>query len=193
LKTASSIGFQTPKTLITNDPTDLLSFYELCSGNVIVKPIRKGRIKYQDGIKLIYSNRVTRIHTDKSNLIKYAPTFFQEYIPKEFELRITMIGNEIFAVAIYSQEESLTVDDWRRDQECKLKYAEYRLPPDIESHCRQLLKYFDLQFGAIDMIVTPNGEYFFLEINPNGQWAWIEEITSLPLSEALMNLLVRGN
>jgi hypothetical protein len=192
LKMASKIGFLTPKTIITNNSDDLLLFYEMCNGNIINKPLRRGRLKYPDGMRLIYSNRVTREQINKRALVKYSPTFFQEYIPKEFELRITMIGNEIFPVAIYSQEDPLTIDDWRKDQSGKLRYSEYNLPSDVENHCRQLLEVFDLQFGAIDMIVTPKGEHYFLEINPNGQWAWIEEITSLPLAEALVNLLVSG-
>lgn len=192
LKIASDIGFRTPKTIITNNPDDLLFFYESCDGNIINKPLRRGRLEYSDGIRLIYSNRVTREQIDKRYFVKYSPTFFQEYIPKEFELRITVIGKEVFPVAIHSQEDTLTIDDWRRDQAGKLKYSKYNLPVDIENYCCELLKSFDLQFGAIDMIVTPEGRYYFLEINPNGQWAWIEEVTSLPLAEALLNLLVNG-
>ncbi len=117
---------------------------------------------------------------------------FQEYIPKALELRITVIGDRIFPVAIYSQENPLTIEDWRKDQEGNLTYSEHKLPSNVEDMCRRLLREFGLQFGAIDMILTPKGDYFFLEINPNGQWAWIEEITALPMAKALIDLLTSG-
>jgi glutathione synthase/RimK-type ligase-like ATP-grasp enzyme len=125
-------------------------------------------------------------------LVKYSPTFFQEYVPKELEIRITVVGDKVFPIAIHSQKNVLTVDDWRRDQKGDLKYSHHELPPNVEDKCRRLLKEFGLQFGAIDMILTPKRDYYFLEINPNGQWAWIEEVSSLPMAATLIDLLTNG-
>lgn len=123
--------------------------------------------------------------------IKYAPSLFQEYVPKDVELRITIVGNEVFAAEIHSQQKEAARHDWRRDA-LALEHREHQLPDNVRLKCVNLAKAFNLEFGAIDMILTPDGRYVFLEINPNGQWAWIEEFTGLPISEALIELLCRG-
>ena len=63
------------------------------------------------------------------------------------------------------------------------------MPDEIKKACVDLTKYYGLEFGAIDLVLTPEGNYVFLEINPNGQWAWIEVLTRLPISDAIANLL----
>ena len=107
------------------------------------------------------------------------------------ELRITVVGKNVFAAEIHSQQKEATRHDWRRDA-LALEHRNHPLPDDIKLKCIQLAKTFGLEFGAIDMILTPDGRYVFLEINPNGQWAWIEETTGLPISEALIELLCQG-
>jgi len=69
-------------------------------------------------------------------------------------------------------------------------YSSFTLPNDIEEFCIGLLKHFNLNYGAIDMIVTPDGEFVFLEINPNGQWGWIEGLTNMPISDEIITRLV---
>ncbi|MBV9706491.1 MAG: hypothetical protein JO125_03685 [Chloroflexi bacterium] len=66
------------------------------------------------------------------------------------------------------------------------------MPASIEEACRSLVKMFDLQFSALDVLITPDGEYVFLELNSSGQWGWIENHTRLPLTETLVNLLAAG-
>jgi glutathione synthase/RimK-type ligase-like ATP-grasp enzyme len=82
--------------------------------------------------------------------------------------------------------------DWRRGGSLELNYRPHTLPKEIGSTCRRLVDRLDLSFGAIDMILTPQGEYVFLEINPNGQWAWIEQRTGVPMSRSLVDLLLEG-
>lgn len=62
----------------------------------------------------------------------------------------------------------------------------------IEEACKELVRRFRLQFAAIDLLVTPDGQYVFVDLNGNGQWGWIENHTGLPLTETLVNLLERG-
>lgn len=98
------------------------------------------------------------------------------------------MGNDIFTAAIDSQSLNHTKIDWRRDG-INLPHTIYRLPDEVANKCLELTHQFKLNFGAIDMIVTPDNEYVFLEINPNGQWAWIEEMTGLPIAQAMITLL----
>ena len=82
--------------------------------------------------------------------------------------------------------------DWRRDYSC-LTYQIHQLPTSIEQACVRLVEVFNLQFSAIDLIVTPEGEYVFLEQNGNGQWLWLERETGQPMTEALIDLLESAN
>ena len=122
--------------------------------------------------------------------IPACPVICQEYVRKQFELRITIVGKEIFPCAIYSQEaDAAHRVDWRGDPYA-IRHEAFALPSDIEEKCLALMDALGLQFGCIDMIVTPDNEYVFLEINPWGQWLWVQQLTSMPITEALVDLLI---
>ncbi|NJR75066.1 MAG: hypothetical protein HC773_18390 [Scytonema sp. CRU_2_7] len=121
------------------------------------------------------------------------PNDFQAYIPKRLELRITVVGQQVFAAEIHSQETNHTRYDWRRYDHHKTPYFPHELPPEVEQRCVQLVEKLGLCYGAIDMILTPDGRYVFLEINPNGQYLWIELATGLPISDAICDLLISGS
>ena len=192
LKVAGQLGLEIPRTIVTNDPEEANKFIGTLRGPIVVKPLSRGYIDDNDQPGAIYTNLIETKHIEQIHQIKYTPSLFQEYVPKDVELRITVVGNQIFTAEIHSQQKEEARHDWRRDA-LALEHREHSLPDDIKLKCIQLTKTFGLEFGAIDMILTPDGRYVFLEINPNGQWAWIEELTGLPISEALIGLLVQGN
>jgi glutathione synthase/RimK-type ligase-like ATP-grasp enzyme len=117
----------------------------------------------------------------------------QEYVPKKVELRVTVIGSKTFAVEIHSQEHMDSKHDWRRGDPLQLRHKLVSLPSDVEAHCIELVSTMGLAFSAIDLIRTPEDKYIFLEINPNGQWAWIQQVLpEVPLRETLADLLING-
>jgi glutathione synthase/RimK-type ligase-like ATP-grasp enzyme len=185
---AKKNGIKIPDSLITNEPKEAERFikkYRI----VAIKPISGGFIKRGNKFKYIYTNVITQENARDIELVKYCPTLLQEYIPKNFELRITVIGNEIFACKIDSQKSEKTKYDWRRYDNENVPHTLFELPRRIKSFCFEIVNHFDLNFGAIDMIVTPNNEYVFLELNPNGQWGWIENLAGIPISEAVIKTL----
>ena len=139
----------------------------------------------------VFTTPVSTKDVKNINSVKYAPTLLQEYIPKKIEIRATIFGNKIFAAEIHSQQNPLTKDDWRHCN-ANVDYLPHILPKKIEQLCFRLVHGFGLVFGAIDLILTPQGKYVFLELNPNGQWIWIEKLTGLPMINALVNLLETG-
>lgn len=110
----------------------------------------------------------------------------QEYVPKQYEVRITVINNTFYTVRIDTKNKV----DWRIDYE-NHKYTLIDCPLRIRKDCIAMLKDFNLVFGAFDYIVTPNNECFFLELNPNGQWLWLEEALDLDISEKIIDYLIR--
>ncbi|HYV90914.1 MAG TPA: hypothetical protein VE978_03990 [Chitinophagales bacterium] len=186
LKLAKQIGFVIPKTIITNSKTQLKVFYEENNKNIIIKPISQTRVQYKENSEFIFTSSVSQILIQEIEMYDLTPCIFQENIPKEYEIRVTIVGEEIFAAAVYSQKDIETKTDWRKK---KLKFVEMKLPIEIEQLCLLLVKKLNLEFGAIDLIKTPDGTYVFLEINPNGQWVWIESQTGQKISEAIINFL----
>lgn len=191
LNIAYQIGLEIPRTIVTNVPEEARKFINSSHGDVIVKPLSRGLIDEYDQPMAFYTSVVDPEQANQIQRVQYTPSLFQEYVPKDVELRITVVGDQVFAAKIHSQQRDDTRHDWRRNA-LALEHKEHQLPVEIQEKCLSLTKKLELQFGAIDMILTPDGRYVFLEINPNGQWAWIEELTGLPISEALIGLLASG-
>ncbi len=186
LNEARKIGFEIPSTLISYDPNRINKFFNDNNGDVIVKPIFNNEFKLQDKSKHIYTNKIDRNQIDKISEYFPLPSIFQSYIEKEIEVRITVVENQIFSAYVDSQSSIETSIDWRRKRN---KFYEINLPESIKEKCVQLVKKLNLSFGAIDMIKTKEGKFVFLEINPNGQWGWIELETQLPISDSIIEFL----
>jgi len=191
LHVAHKLGFKVPDTLVTNNPSTAETFLSH-QQQVVYKTVSMGRISSdnQEADQGIFTSELSE--DDRSHIasIKFTPSLFQELIRKAVDIRVTVIGAELFAVAIYSQDNPDSRVDWRRLDPDKLKHKVVELPENVKQLCHDLMQYYRLQFGAIDLILTNEGEYVFLEINPNGQWAWIEQVTGIPLSYTLAKLLI---
>lgn len=193
LHRAKNIGFKCPATLISSDVQQLRSFIKDNDGTALTKAIQSVSVPLENGAKqLIMSYKVTEQrfldHHENISTLDY-PMLLQEFLPKKYELRITVIGNSIFPCAIYSNDSKYAQEDFRVDNPEKLRHEQVEIPQELTDMCFELVKSYNLQYGAIDVILTPEGEYVFLEINPNGQYLWIEHLTGMPLTEAMANLL----
>lgn len=194
LVTATKLGFQTPETLITNSPEEAEQFVKDIGDYVTIKTLHSPGILTENQERISLFTR--RLSKNKVlpfiKRVKNCPVILQPYIEKLFELRITVVGDKVFPCAISSQNSRRTLEDWRRYDLLNTPHKPYTLPPDLEQKCIALVKTLELMFGCIDMIVTPDNEYVFLEINPNGQWLWIEQLTGLPIAKTLAKLLIAG-
>lgn len=188
MSVAVDLGFTVPRTLFTNDGGAARKFFDACDGQVVFKVLIQGRLGAEDSLG-IYTSPVTRKQLDDDVAIRRAPCFFQEHLPKAADLRVTVIGERIFAVEIRSQEDPDGTVDWRRGSITQMPHVSHQLPAAIEAKCHELLRHYGLHYGAIDLVLTPDGEYFFLEINPSGQFSWVEGLTRLPLFDTLADLL----
>lgn len=183
---AKEIGFKTAKSIITNFPADFYRFVKKNNEDCIVKPIFSGQIGWPEMQEVVFTSKLSGI--PDSRQIEVSPTYIQEHIKKLFDVRVTIVGDEVFAVRIDSQSNVETQTDWRVGDNI-LKHEVIALPKMVCEQCKVLLKELGLCFGAIDFVETLEGEFVFLEINPNGQWAWIETQTGLPIAEAIANQL----
>ncbi len=187
LAKATSLGFRIPKTQITNDAGAAATL--LAEGHIIAKPIRTALIGEADNERVIFTSLVTSGDELKRDAVRVAPVIFQQHIPKAIDLRVTVVGQKVFAVAIHSQDAEETRIDWRQGSNITLEHTIFDLPYELRGRCVDLVAQLGLRFGAIDLVKDIAGDFWFLEINPNGQWAWIENLTGLPIASAIVDEL----
>jgi glutathione synthase/RimK-type ligase-like ATP-grasp enzyme len=202
LQRAAQLGFRVPRTLITNDPSRVQEFYDRCNGEIVYKSLAMPRITANDqifqeeseenNVKVVYTTRITQDQLSLLEAVRTAPCQFQELIPKCLELRVTIIGDDMFVCEIHSQEDERTSLDWRH-YEVSIPYKKGSLPPEIAEKCFALMKSYNLNYSAMDLILTPEGEYVFLENNPSGQCFFIQRhIPEFKMVEAVASYLIRG-
>lgn len=186
---ASELGMEVPPTLLTNDPGEADTF---CSTfrEVVAKPLGKGVAgdPVAGTPSVIFAHRLGTRDIARLDAVAHTPTLFQQRIPNQCDVRVTVVGRQVFAAEIHSPAQ-LNEVDWRRVPVADRRYAPHTLPAALTEQVLLLVRSFGLQFGALDFILTPDGRYVFLEINPNGQWAWLEQIIGTPISDALLALL----
>ena len=121
--------------------------------------------------------------------IQLTPVIFQRYVPVLYDLRITIVGDRIFAAELHTQQGKYQVDvRLNRNMPC----YPHTLPAEVSQKLLNLMERLGLEYGAIDMRLTPDGDYVFLEINPNGSYFYIESATGLPISRTLAQRLSLG-
>ena len=188
LAVAASLGFEIPPTLVSNDPAEILAFVQRARTAVVFKTFSAA----------VPTTIVTPEILADPDLLRWTPGIYQHYVPKAYELRATVIGRRIFTVKINSQETLRGRIDWReaqrrpRGKAADLTFEPTVLPGAVAERCLHLMQSLGLVYGAIDLIVTPEDEHVFLEVNPAGQFLWAESEAGLPLLDALSTMLIEG-
>jgi hypothetical protein len=193
LDLAVRLGFEIPPTLVTNDPDVALDFVRACNGRLISKQVGFADVARTDSnAYLRYTERVTHRDLVHIEALRRCPLILQAEVPKRHELRVTVVGDDTFTVAIHSQGNPRTALDWRRYDDARTAHEITTLPGEIADRCRRLTGALGLRYAAFDLIVTPDDRYVFVEVNPNGQYLWLEDLTGIPISEAIAAFLASG-
>ncbi|MFL6605748.1 MAG: MvdC/MvdD family ATP grasp protein [Steroidobacteraceae bacterium] len=188
LALAEELGFRIPKTVITNKPAQVQSAFATFGG-LILKPVRSGHVVQAGEERAIFTSRVLEEHLAAVDEARWCPAIYQELIPKRFDIRVTVVGDRLFSAAIDSQSDPDAQVDWRQTSNPQLPHRRISLPHDLEQRLRKLMRRLDLQFAGIDLIQTPDGDYVFLEVNPSGQWLWLDDMLDFGISDAMANWL----
>ena len=183
LQCAQNVGLLTPKTYVGN----------VLPQNII--PAKKYVIKsldtalfYDDSQEYFtYTSVVSGNELIDSN-IKDAPVILQEFLEDKQDIRVTVIGNMLFPVSITKNGENL-YGDWRKNSKDTLQYKTEILPNDILNRIIELMDKLGLFFGGIDLALS-NGKYYFIEVNPTGEWGWLSPYSTIPIEKAIVNELV---
>ncbi|MEO0420959.1 MAG: MvdC/MvdD family ATP grasp protein [Pseudomonadota bacterium] len=194
---AASMGFQVPPSLITNQPSAVREFHRAQPG-IVFKSLSSPLLaaeQVSDRDRMVDGIPTTPVGEDELDLVESVavmPSFFQRHVRKKHELRVTVIGNDVFAARIHSQDDPRTAVDVR-NYAAEIRYETAQLPTALLDRCRAFVHSYDLTYGALDIIVTEDDEYVFLENNPGGQYLYVEELVpELRMTEAVATCLLRG-
>ncbi|MGW2122049.1 hypothetical protein [Streptomyces sp. NPDC001758] len=184
LALARRLGIRVPPTLVTNDPDEAREFVR-AQGDAIFKTLRWTPYR-REGVPVTgWATPVTADEIDDS--VRVTPHLFQARVHKAADVRVLIAGRHTFAVRIDSE-----LLDWRQDYS-NLTYAVERLPDRVDKALHACLDSLELVSGSFDLAVDREGNYWWLELNPNGQWGWLETETGLGMSAAFAGLLMEGD
>jgi len=178
LRLAQKVGLRIPYTIMTNDADAARAFVRKHEGRVVHKVVKTPRERWI---------ATKKWHPDDEAELRWlylTPTFFQERIVAPFELRVTIVGRRIFAA-----EFAVGADLADARNLLDEPFVQHQLPRETESLLLRLMDELGLQYGTVDLKRYENGEYVFLEINPQGQFLYVEIKTGMPITRAMAELL----
>jgi glutathione synthase/RimK-type ligase-like ATP-grasp enzyme len=192
LQVAKKVGFKTPPTLVTNNPAAALRFAEKLNSDLAIKSL--GALSVTEGTEAqatygLFTRRITRSELEEvKDKICHLPTTFQQFIEKRCELRVTCVGDQVFACRIETRPGTLSADDYRFDTQ-NLNHTACECP-ELHERLHAYMRELNINFACFDFIVPDEGEPIFLEANCNGQWLWVQNLTGLPIGKAIADELL---
>jgi glutathione synthase/RimK-type ligase-like ATP-grasp enzyme len=184
--------FPFPRTIVTNMPALAWEFYQR-EPQVVCKSMRQGIFSLAKQQHGIYTWLLPKGLTERDFAgVAHCPTQLQQWIPKKADIRTTVVGERMFSVRIDSQMLPETSVDWRTPAIQNLPHHEVETPANVASFVKDLMSFFHLHFAALDFVESMDGNWWFLEVNPNGQWAWLEQLAGVGISKAIADALVSG-
>ncbi|RPE05580.1 ATP-grasp ribosomal peptide maturase [Chitinophaga lutea] len=187
LTAAQAAGLAVPQTLFSNHAEDAIRFYDDHNGDVVVK-LHGALSKTMDGRGDFFpTTRLRKEDVPMLESLSACPMILQQYIPKDRELRIVYVDGEFFTGSLRAPDTT----DWRTASTTIIQWEPFVLPPAQEEKITRLMQLLGLPFGAIDMIVQPDGQYVFLEVNPQGEWGMLQKYLGFPIAETIAEKLVQ--
>lgn len=186
LAAAERVGFRVPRTLVTNDVESIDAVFpeELAIKSLDTVLLTEGEHSLFTYTTILQRDQLT------DATIATAPVVAQQAIRNKNDMRVTVVGDHVFAVRVLKDEKGIE-GDWRVIPKNQLVYDSCRLTPDIEHKCRKLVHSLGLSFAAIDLAENDRG-IFFIEVNPTGEWSWLAT-NDRPIDVALANWLALAN
>lgn len=189
LTLATKVGFRIPETIVSNDSDDVRQMMNKYGGKLIAKSLYSPLIEEPTQDYFIFTTEIKESDLKNHKQLKITPVIFQEPLVPKVDYRVTVIADKVLAAKIEKQKDVTDELDWRTQKD-GLNFVRCALPKKIEMLCQDYIKASGLIFGAIDL-VEYNGEYVFLEVNPNGEWGWLQKPYGLPIAETLCKFMIK--
>ncbi|MEH1922372.1 MvdC family ATP-grasp ribosomal peptide maturase [Nostoc sp.] len=191
LRVASEVGFVIPQTVITNKAESAREFFHQVNGKMVSKLLTAiSRSMEANSSFFMYTSAVKEEDLEDAESLRYCPMVFQEQIPKHQELRVVYVNGHVFVGALEASVYAAAKVDWRKPGVEVGAWQHHELPDEVVRRLQAFMGKFGLLFGALDFILTPSGEYVFLEVNPIGEWGMLEKDLDLPIASAIADALI---
>lgn len=191
LRVASEVGFAIPQTLVTNKAEAAREFFVQVNGKMVSKLLTAiSRSMQANSSFFVYTSTVKEEDLQDAESLRYCPMVFQELIPKQQELRVVYVNGNVFVGALNADVYAAAKVDWRKPGVDVGAWQHHQLPDEVIRRLQALMAKFGLSFGSLDFILTPSGEYVFLEVNPVGEWGMLEKDLDLPIANAIADTLI---
>ena len=194
LSVAVGLGLRVPESLVTCSAHSAKAFSCCHDGHVICKAVKHGFTHHDNTVTAATTQRIDDEFFEHLDDYAVAPMIYQREIHKVFDIRVIVIQDDVFATAIHSQDHGETEVDWRVWDVCDfdLRHETITLPAPIANGCRRMTQHYGLKYSAIDLAYAKDGGYYFFEMNPNGQWAWIERKAGYQIRDVLIKAMGLG-
>lgn len=196
LRVARRLGLEIPRTLVTNDPAEVVAFHEALGGRMVTKMLTPLTQSMSGHTAFVHTSLVRPEDLEDLEGLRHCPMVFQQHVDKAHELRVAVVatadGGRCLAGAIDATRSDAGQVDWRRAAPAQAGWRPGALPDDVAARLLALVRALDLVYGAVDLIVTPEGRHVFLEVNPAGEWGMLERDAGLPIAAALADALLES-
>lgn len=191
LMTAQKIGFRIPDTLISCSPERIQDFFAKQNGRVVAKAVKHGFMRSGDEVLLAGTQILPDDFLNQLECFAQVPMAFQEKLEIDVDVRVVVVGDSVFPASIAAKQNP-EVTDWRISDIIgdEIVYDRINLPKEIKQNCLDITRRFHLNYSSIDLVKDREGNFIFLELNPNGQWGWIEQNLGYPIRDAIINKLL---
>ena len=190
LEKAKAVGLLIPETRILSTRDDIVMFFDQCSGNMISKAIYNS-YNFKRGDKN-YAHPTLKVTRESIGQLpeRIGPSLFQQEIVKRVDLRCCIVGKDIFCGAILSQSNAKTRTDFRQyDHSRPNRVVPFTMPDALSEQLFAMMSSLNLNFGLIDMVLSSDGEYYFLEVNPIGQFDALSTNCGFPIERTIAEYL----
>lgn len=184
LATAASIGFNVPPTVWTNT-----ALGRTARQRIVIKPITAAAWTDDDGPAFVFAQLVDTADLPRPEALAVMPMAFQQPVSPKVDVRVTVVEDNVLAAAPVERDGPTAPLDWRLQPD--RRWGPYALSDEQQKLCRVLVSTLGLRFGGIDLAIDASGTAWFLEINPNGEWGWLQQQAQLPIVQRLCDVLTR--
>ena len=185
-------GLVSPPSILSNDPVAVEEFVRSSPAMMFaIKAPSMWAANVEGGETLAtYTSRVSKSELlDRIGAARFAPVIVQPYVAKDYELRVTVVGDHVFTCKIDSQGNPESAVDWRSRNVGGIPHTAFEIDLALKQSLRDFMREAGLEYATFDLIVTPQEETFFIDCNPAGQYLWVENRTALPITTAIADWL----
>ena len=182
LEIAKRCGLKIPETYIANDVMNSI----MPNKQYVVKSLDTALFYKGDQEFFTYTTMITGDELNKASIVE-APVIIQEYLEDKVDIRVTCVGDRLYPASVTNGGNGI-VGDWRKTPKEQLNYKYWELPNELSEKLLLLMRKLEIVFGGIDLVFS-HGEYYFIEVNPTGEWGWLVNTARFPIPEAIVDVL----